>query len=307
MTQDFDPVAGAEAPVVETATEPGNVQQAVEPKGDETTEQALYEDDLPEGEEGRDEQLDDDELEPIEAPASLKAEEKEQFAQLPPEAQRFAAEVLKRRDQETQQGLEAARSAQRQAEASAADHAAQVQQQFAAQAAQLVQAFQPTPPPVELARSDPAEYQYLKAIYDEQLGTYNELVRQIAGLHTQSEQHFGAQRQAWMQEQVNQLRSIPEFADDAKRPEFQRALADVGKELGFSDEELAGVGAKEVFALNKVKSWKADAEKWRQHQSRRNQRPRAAQGRFAAAPVGNGAPARAPGVNDTLKALYPND
>lgn len=298
--------AVAEAEVAQTAAD--NSQSTNDTSQvDETAEQALYEDDQPEGDELDELQDEDEAPEPVEAPASLKAEEKEQFAQLPPEAQRFAADILKRRDQETQQGLETARSAQRQAEASAASQVAQTQQQFAAQAAALVQAFQPAPPPIELARQDPAEYQYQKAIYDEQMGNYQQLVGQIAGLHSQSEQHTVAQRQTWLQEQANQLRSIPEFADDTKRPEFQRQIADFGRELGFTDEELAEASAKHVMALHKFRQDRADAEKWRQHKAKRNERPRAAAGRFAAAPTGTGAPARAGSVDSTLKALYPND
>jgi len=311
----LDAAAVAEADVIAPDNSQGTNETSPvdQPKADETAEQALYDDDQPkEGEEGTEEQQDDDDdgedaPEPVTAPASLKAEEKERFAQLPPEAQRFAAEVLARRDQETQQGLEAARSAQREAERTAADHAAQIQQQYAEQFAGLVQAFQPTPPPLELARTNPAEYQYQKALFDEQAATYQHLVGQISGIKDQSQQHFAAQQQAWMQEQINALRSIPEFADDATRPEFQRQIAEVGKELGYADEDLAAVSAKDVMALNKVRNWKAKAEKWDQHQRKRNERPRAAQGRFAAAPVGNGAPAQGGGVKDTLKALYPND
>lgn len=303
MTQDIDPVAGAEAPVVETAPEN---------QGDDTqqgnAEQALYEDDQPDPDDLEEQQDDqDDAPEPVEAPASLKAEEKEQFAQLPPEAQRFAADILARRDQETQQGLQAARVAQQNAERSAADTVAQTTQQFAAQFAQLVQAFQPEPPPVDLARENPQEYLYLKALHDEQMGTYSALVQQITGLHGQSEQHFAAQRQTWLQDQDRQLRAIPEYASDETRASFMADLGQLGMEIGYAPEDLNNAGAKDVLALTKIKSWKADAERWRQHKAKRNERPRAAAGRFAAAPAGNGAPAKGGGADAALKALYPND
>lgn len=317
MAQLQEAAAGTEADVTETAPDnsQGNTEtsQVEPPQGEETAEQALYGDDQPqEGEEGDEQQSDDDDdgddtPEPVSTPASLKAEEKEQFAQLPQEAQRMLSEVLSRRDQEIQQGLQQARSAQQDAERAAADHAAQIQQQYADKFAGLVQAFQPTPPPLELARTNPAEYQYQKALFDEQNGQYQQLVGAIDGISNQSAQHFSAQQQEWQQAQVKQLLSIPEIADESTRAQTLSAITELGKEAGYTDEELAEVSAKDVMFLNKARAWKADAEKWRQHQRKRNERPRAAQGRFAAAPVGNGAPSQGASANNTLKALYPND
>lgn len=289
--------------VDETATDNS---QAIEQT--ENDAESFYEDDLPEegqeSEEGGEEQA-----EAVSAPASLNAEEKEQFAQLAPEAQRAMSDILSRRDREIQQGLETARSAQRDAERAAADHVATATQQYAQQFAQLVQAFAPQPPPIELASEDPFEYTRLKAIFDDQNARYSGLVGQIANMQNQSQNHFAARNQQWMQEQIGQLRSIPEFANDATRQQFLDDVKAVGLEMGYSEDQLQAVDAKDMFALNKVRTWKADAEKWRAHQKKRNERPRAVGGRFAAAPAGNGAAQSSAGssVTNALKALYPND
>lgn len=306
-----DTAAVAEAQVDQTAPDDSQAELTTETQN---PADALYPEDQPQAEPEDDEeqlQEDDDEeadeeAEVINAPASLTPEEKERFAQLPPEAQRFATETLARRDRETQQGLESARSAQREAERTAADQVAQTQRDFASRFEGLIKAFQPTPPPPDLARSDPAAYLYAKAQFDEDIQQFQALVGQVDGLKQQSSQHFEQRDEAWMQEQFSQLRSIPEFADDAKRPEFQRQIGEMGKELGYSDDELANVSAKDIFAINKARQWKLKAEKWDAHQKKRNERPRAVGGKFASAPVGN-AGMQKTGTKSAADLLYPND
>lgn len=301
----LDAAAVAEADVVETA--PENSQDIDTTEAESPTDaESLYGDDQPETVEESLDEADGDQVEAVSAPASLNQEEKDQFAQLQPEAQRALSEILSRRDRETQQGLEAARSAQREAQRTAADQVANAQRQHAQQLSQIVQAFAPQPPSVELAREDPGEYAYQKALYDQSMGQFNQLIGSITSLNTEADQHSENRKREWLQEQVNQLRSIPEYADDATRPQFLAGLTEVGRELGFTDEDLADVSAKDVFALHKVRQLKIDADKWRAHQKKRNERPRAVGGRFAAAPAGRGA-APVTGVNDTLKTLYPND
>lgn len=303
--------AGSEVDIDATAPD---TSEAEAEQTTQTPAEALYADDQPQADEDAEqpdaEESDDDEAEEeaeaINAPASLTPEEKEQFAQLPPEAQRVFSETLARRDREIQQGLESARSAQRDTERTAADRIAQTQRDFAQRAERLIAAFAPTPPPAELARQDPTAFLIQKAQYDEDIQQFQALVGQIGGINQQASQHFEQRDQAWMQEQFNQLRSIPEFADDAKRPEFQRQIGEMGKELGYSDDELANVSAKDIFAINKARQWKLKAEKWDAHQKKRNERPRAVGGRFSAAPVGN-AGTQQSGQKSAAEILYPND
>lgn len=300
--------AGAEAEVIETApeSEAGSVAEAA----NETDEQGFYEEGDPfEGELEADEADAGDEADeapPIDAPVSLNAEEKTKFAQLPTEAQRALSDILTRRDRETQQGLESARSAQRDAERAAADQIAQVQRDFAERTARVIQTFAPQPPPLELARSDPAEYTYRKGLYEQELAEYQQLMGQLGNVRGQADEHFETRTKEWAQEQLKQLMTIPEFADESTRPELIQNLQTVGVELGYPAESLRNADAQDFFALNKARQWKAKADKWDAHQKKRNERPRAASGRFSAAPAGARTPGQ-PGQTDVLKALYPND
>ncbi len=300
MTQLSEAVAGAEE-VVETAPEQAAEQTT-------TTEDTLYGDDQQEVADQETDEEDDieEEQEAVAAPASLNAEEKATFAQLPAEAQRAMSDILSRRDRDIQQGLEQARSAQRDAQRTAADQVAQIQAQSAQQFTALVQAFAPQPPSPALAQENPGLYIAHKAQYDADMEAYNGLVGQISSLKAQSDAHGQTRSREWVTDQVNQLKSIPEYANPETQQQFLSDVKAVGLEIGYSEDLINQADAQDIMALNKARVWKAKADKWDQHQKKRNERPRQAQGRFAAAPAGNGAaPANQP--NDALKALYPND
>lgn len=316
----LDAAAGSE---VDTDTTAPDTSEAVDTTPTDNPADALYADDQPQAEPEDDEEqpLDDEEeadneAEAVLAPASLKPEEKEQFAQLPPEAQRVFSEVLARRDRETQQGLESARSAQRDAERAAADQVAQTQRDFAARAEQLIAAFHPQPPeppPPYLAEQNPQQYLILQArylsdqrAYEQDVSTYNQLIGKVGGMSASSEQHFAARSDEELQQEISKLRSIPEFADEQQRPEFLQQVTDFAVELEFTPEEISALNAKHVMALHKARQWKHKAEKWEAHVKKRNERPRTVNQRFAAAPAGN-AGTRQSAPTDPLKALYPND
>ncbi len=277
-----------------------------EPQADDDIDGDEDEGDDDEGDEADEEQT----VPPIEAPVSLKAEFKAKFTQLPTEAQQWVAEEFKRRDTEVQSGLETARSAQRQAEAQAADNIAQAQRDFANRYEAVIQAFAPQQPPADLARTNPAEYQYAKAIYDEEIGHFSQLVGQINGMRGQADQHFSNRTQESIQQEVNKLMSMPEIANEETRAETIQGIKEAATLLGYDEAALAQIDARDAFALKKVRdvikeneTLKSDAEKWRNHQKRRNERPRAAAGRFA--PAGQRVQGRA--SVDTLDALYPDD
>lgn len=281
--------------------------QNLYPEDQPTVEEAPQEDGDDQGEEG-DADADGEPQEDIAAPVGLKAEEKAQFAQLPPEAQRVMTDILERRNLDAQKGVQAAISAQQNAERTAADHVAQAQRDFAQRQAALIQAFQPTPPPIELARENPAEYQYQKALYDEDAAAFAQLAGQLEGLHGQASQHFQQREQEANQERIRGMMTIPEFANDETRTQFVNEIEKFGTgDLGYSVQQLAQMDATDMVALKRAMSWKTDAEKWRDHVKKRNQRPREAAGRFATAPAGNGAARPNGGQTDVLKALYPND
>lgn len=304
---DMSAAAGVEAEVDTTTPESQGVEQTDTTTNTDAAD--FYADDAPEQDDADDveDQADDEAEEPIAAPVSLKAEEKEQFSQLPREAQQALSEILSRRDRETQQGLESARAAQREAQTSAADAIAETQRDFAARTARVIAAFAPKPPPIELARENPGEYQYQKALFDEDAKAYDGLVQQLGGLHEEASGHFTQREQQENQERIRGLLSIPEFANEETRPEFIGKIEKVGTELGYGVQQLAQMDRTDMAALAKVQTFYEKAMKWDAHQKKRNDRPRQAQsGRFAAAPVGARTASQSSG-NDAAKLLYPND
>jgi hypothetical protein len=297
--------AVTEAEVISTAPEDSETTQ-------QNADETLYPDDGPDDPELDHDDLDADELgaeaeqSAIDAPVSLKAEEKENFAQLPLEAQRFVSDVLQRRDREAQVGLESARQAQRQAETNAAGQIAQTQSHYAQVLNTVLETFAPQPPPLELLNEDPRAYMIQKTIYEEESAQFQQFTSGLHGLKQQADGHFVQQEQVANQERVRGLMGIPEFANEETRATFVNEIQTVGEALGYTVQALAQMDVQDMTAIKRARDWKAKAEKWDAHQKKRNERPRAAAGRFAAAPAG----ARmAGGANQTstLKALYPND
>ncbi len=302
-----DTAAGVEAEV-DTATPES---QGTEPTESTNTDAADFygEDQSDQGQvETEEEPADDEAEEPIVAPVSLKAEEKEQFLQLPREAQQALSDILGRRDRETQQGLETARAAQRQAETSAADTIAEAQRDFAARSAQLIAAFAPQEPSLELLQQDPIAYMREQKLYEHQLGQFNAMIGELDQMHGQATSHFTQREQHENQERIKGLMSIPEFANEETRGQFIGELEKFGTgHLGYSVQQLAQMDATDMTALKRAMNDHRDAEKWRAHQKKRNERPRQAQGRFAAAPAGTRADAQVVDTEEAaLRRLYPN-
>lgn len=304
-----------------TAVENAEVVEAPE-AGVETADtdvSSLYPDDQPatgqpqpegEGEPADDDYDDADEEggepeEAIAAPVSLKAEEKERFAQLPAEAQRMMAEVLSRRDSEVNKGLNDAREAQRVAERTAADQVAQTQRDFADRFERFAQAFAPQAPQREHYRDD-MSFLAAREHYRDEMAQFEQLAGQINGMKGEADSHSTAREQEWHQEQVKQLMSVPEFADEATRAEFIGSIEAFGvNDLGYAKEELAAAGAKDIIVLKKAMGWKAKAEKWDAHLARRNERPRQA-GKFTAKPAPAGQRNGSNAPIDVTEVLYPN-
>lgn len=302
--------AVAEPEVVET--EPENSEVEAGEGASETDPSAYYPDDVAEGEpeEGEPEGEDDDaeEGEPeedIAVPVGLKAEQKERFAQLPVEAQRIAAELIGQRERDTQAGVEKALSAQREAERTAADTIAQTQQEYAGIFERFAEVFAPQPPD-RSHYTNANDYLLAKEDYRDAMADFDKLKEQITGIKSEAGSHFQQQTQEWQQEQIKQLMSVPEYANQDTRVEFLTGVQEFALGEGFTEEELANASAREIIHLKRAKADRADAEKWRAHIAKRNQRPRQA-GKFAkAAPAGGQAPKPKQSSNP-LAALYPDD
>lgn len=265
----------------------------------------LQEDEGEEGEfEGEDEE-DDEPVEDIAAPVSLKAEHKELFTQLPPEAQRLTSEIIGQREKDAQQGVEKAMSAQREAERSAADKVAETQRDYAERFERFTQAFAPQPPQRQQFASD-QEFLVARENYRDQAAMFQQLVQEIDGVKGKADGHFQAQEQEWRQEQFKQLMGVPEFADEATRADFIKGVESFAmNDLGYSQDEIIQAGAKDIMGLKKAMSWKTKADKWDAYLAKRNERPRKA-GKFAKPAPAGGRTAATQQV-DPLKAQYPND
>ncbi len=309
MDHPIEEPAVAEAPIA-----PDNIDTPDEQAAPDT-EDELYPDDQSEDTEGDDEPDDEPEAEalpPIDAPG-LKAEEKERFAKLPREEQEFVASVLQRRHIEAKTGIETERSAKLAAQQEAADRVAQTQREFAEQSARLVATFAPQPPPIELLQQDPNEYHYRKAVFDQEIAEFQGYIGQLSALHDEASQHDQVREQQANIERLRGWMTIPEVASEDTRAEFLSEIEGHGIELGFEREALMTMDSREMVALKRslalkkeAAANKADADKWRAYKRQRNERPRAAQGRFSAAPAGARTGAQTRQI-DTLSALYPND
>jgi hypothetical protein len=262
-----------------------------EPEDDELDDDAPEADDADDAEPSDDDADDDEPATPaIEAPASLTADEKATFAQLPPEAQRVWAASETRRNQQVQQATTSAAEAQREAKAAAANAEAQAKATYAEQYRAFVSAYAPQQPDANLAYTNPAEYIAQKAQYDAAIAQHSQLVQQIDALADEAGQHFTAQQQQWQAEQVRELMKVPEYADPAKRGAFFETLQSVGAELGYSPEVMAEAGAADILALKTAADWKAKAGKWDALQARKMQPVRDAKSTKpgTARPVGAG-------------------
>ena len=227
----------------------------------------LEDDEEPEGEEGDEYEADDDlegeddeSEEPgepaIPPPVSLNAEEKEVFAQLPPEAQQAWAASETRRNTQVQEVTTRASEAQRVAEAKAAQANAQAEAVFAEQLKAVVGAFAPQEPdPANYASIE--HYRHAKAVYDHQLAQHNEFAQQVAVVGKETPEQKAARYQARDQ----QLLTIPEIADPATRDSYIQGAFSVAEELGYDRADLMeNMDAGDLKALAQAAKWKADSE-----------------------------------------------
>ena len=228
---------------------------------EESSEEETDEGDEYDAEEGDElEGEDDDSEEPAEPaippPVSLNAEEKEVFAQLPPEAQQAWAASETRRNQQVQEATTRASEAQRLADAKAASANAQAEARFATQLKEVVSAFAPAEPdPANYA--DIRQFQHAKANYDYAKAQHDAFAQQVATVGYETPEAKAARIQARDQT----LLTIPEIADPATRDTFIQSAFSVAAELGYDQADLAeNMDAGDLKALAQAAKWKADSE-----------------------------------------------
>jgi len=222
-----------------------------EPEGDEPDEPELEVD-----------EDDDEQDEPetaIEAPASLNAEEKAQFAQLPKEAQRLLTEVETRRNGQVQQATTKAAEAQRVAETRAAQADAQAKAIYANQLKVFADNLAPQRPDPMMAQTDPATYIALNAQYDAARAQHDEFVQQVTAMGQEAESEM---TQAEVADRDRALMAIPEVQNEETRNAFFEKAIETAKVLGLDMNGVNRATAAELQALRNIHDWKAKSEKY---------------------------------------------
>lgn len=219
---------------------------------------------------------DDEPEEPaIEAPVSLTADEKAQFAQLPAEAQRLIADVEARRNIQVQQATTRAADAQRAAESAAAAADADAKAVYAQQLMAFTARFAPQAPDPALARADPAQYIALDAQYRAEAAQHSQIVQQIEALRDEAERQFAQQEQVSVKAEWEAvIADVPEARDAAQMQQLLDRLTPLAVELGYPPELIANARPTDIRAVKRAAEWKAKADKWDAAQGRKMQRVR---------------------------------
>lgn len=268
--------------------------------GDEEEDNSTGEDQT-EGEEA-DEDLDlddeeqaDDEPEPeapaIDVPASLNAEEKKVFAQLPPEAQQAWADSENRRNQQVQDATTKAAAKERDAQTALERADAQAAVHYAAQLKAWADTFRPQMPDPQLAYEDPARYIAEKAHYDAQTAQFQDLEQQIASVRDEA---FGKAAQIDQRTRVADLMSVPELANPETRDSHVKWAREVVSELGLDPDAFEqNADSTDFKSLKRVDEWRTKAAKYDAAMSRQMQKVRASKGRNLRPNAAPQAPSRA--------------
>lgn len=281
-----------------------------EPEGEEPEGEPDESDPVDEGDEPEDadDDSEDDEDEPeapaIAPPASLTAEEKAAWAQLPPEAQQTLSAIEARRTTEVQKGLETARNAQREAQTAAAGRIAEAERLHAEQLANVAAAYAPKAPDPRLAEQNPAAWIAQKARYDAAKAQHDEFMQHVTVMHgeaSKEQERIEAETLTKMWAEVKD--DLPEAADQAQWHELLGKLAPIATELGYPLDLLPQATPQDIRAIKRAFAWKEKAEKWDSFQSRKmvkvRNAPKSAKPN-AAQPIGSG---KARAINSATQRL----
>jgi len=252
-----------------------------------------------------DEQEDEQAQPAIEPPVSLNAEEKEVFAQLPPEAQQAWAASETRRNAQVQEATTKAKEAQRAAETAAAAADRQASAEYRQRLDAIVSAFEPQmPDPANF--TDIRQYQHAKAQYDYAKAQHDQFAQQVATIGTETPE----QKAARIQARDAELMRIPEIANEETRTEFIQSAFALANEFGYAQDELAEMmEARDLKFLAQAAKWKADSERLKQVEAKAKERRRDAKtGKFrtmrpGAGPEGNPRSGNAEKSFERLKGL----
>lgn len=244
---------------------------AADDTSDTPADEAGDESDADEAELELDDEQDAEPAKAIDAPVSLNADEKTRYAQLPPEAQQFVAELEARRNTQVQQATTKASEAQRTAEARAAQADAQARHTYAEQLSKFADALAPQAP-------NPANYndqiQYLtdEAQYRQAKAQHDQFVQQVQTVKQEASQGID---QAFIQERDRALMMIPEVQNEATQPAYFGKVFEAAELLGFDRETVTTKAtAQEISMLRAISDMKTKADKYDAAMSKQMQRVR---------------------------------
>ena len=214
----------------------------------------------------------------IDAPASLNAEERETYGQLPPEAQAFVTALEARRNADVTKVTTKSAEAQRAAEAQAAQAAIQAKRDYAAQLNEIAKAIAPQEPQRQSYASD-VDYLVAMRQHDQLIAQHSEFVQQVQRVGQEAE---AEDQRAFVEARDKALMQIPEIANAETRQDYLDRVFDpdlVGA-LGYERSELAKIAdADDVKRLNTIAGWREKAEKYDAAMKRKMQTVRSAKKR----------------------------
>lgn len=216
-------------------------------------------DDEPEGEaddaDPEDEFDDDDEQEEAEpeavigAPASLTAEEKASYSQLPPEAQQFVSQLESRRATQVQEATTKASEAQRVAEERAAAADAEARLQYANQLKQIGETIAPQMPDPSQYR-DQQSYLMAEAQYRHAKAQHDEYMQQVMAVETEASE---ADRTAFLQARDRVLQQHPQISNPETRNDYITGVMGLASEAGLDPQDIfQNATGQEFLAIAKI-------------------------------------------------------
>lgn len=242
-------------------------------------------------------------------PASWTAENRELFAQMPPELQRQVAERETQRERAVNASQHEVQTVKRQVDQTVAQRVADETRSYADQLQQFAALFEVAPPDPSLLNGGEEH----RAIYFQQEAAYLQFraQREQAQLAAQAAQQEAETREARIAEQFaaeqNAIlaENIPEWADETSRTGLLRDLTAIAKDVGYPPELIAEANATDILALRRAHEWKTKADKWDAAQKAKMVPVRAA--KQAPRQIAPGTRPSQPAQFDPLANLYPND
>lgn len=146
-----------------------------------------------------------------------------------------------------------------------------------------LQSLIPPPPALDLARTNPGEYQYQLALRQNAINELQQL-GQMKGAVDDSQRAMSEAelRDYQARESAALVKAMPALADPAKRASFDSLIKATAKDFGFSDEEVSQTHDNRILRLVHFARLGMKAEENRKNASRRIETPKVGKAKLAA-------------------------